>query len=263
MSIYTDREKLEFVASALKIQNERVKLGQVFKQEAEMIVGLAKKVSALTITDLGCWTGLLASEIFALWPELKNYHAVDAVPMFIEFAKKQLEGKPVDFTGVTLVPRLANLPEVASIKVSPFDTLNTASIYTGRVPSKQVLIELPVFSNSYITPFVTDHREFFSDDSYVKIDLDGVDIAVVETILAQDLHPCVIQFEVWKMFYDKGLASLRPELEKYGYVWPDIDYTVYKHFSIALTRGSGWWFVGYTPNEFDPRAFVANYKSDF
>ena len=263
MAEYTEKQKLDFVLSALKIQNERVKLGAIFRKEAELITALAKKTGAIAVSDFGCWTGILAVEIFKAWPELKTYRAVEAVPLFVEFAKDQLKDHPVEFIGATLVPRLLNLPEVTHLSVNPFDTLNTASIFTTK-KMVDMLVKIPVYPNTSITPFVQTHPELFKDDVYVKIDLDGVDIATVETVLSQKQSPAVIQFEVWKYFYDKGLPDLIDSLNADGYRWPsDLDYKKYTHFSIALSRGHGWWFVGYSPNPYDEKALVSDYKVEF
>lgn len=254
------KNQLTLVKQSLKAQHERVKTSGVFKQEAAYISQLAAKTNATKLADFGCWTGLLAAEVFTAWPTIEQYYGVEAVPLFVKFAKRVLAGKPTKFIEATLVPRLLNLPEVTSMKVNPYDTLNTSSILAKK-PTNVELIDIPVAPNTYITPFVQRYPELFDNDVYVKIDLDGADIALVETILAARRTPAVIQFEVWKLFYERGMPEAIRLLEEAGYNWPaTLDPKAYTHFSVALTRGSGWWFVGYSPSPANAAAVLSEYK---
>lgn len=254
-----------FIKNAINIQYERCKLGQIFTPEAQHIAKLAGLAKAKTVTDMGCWVGLLAEEVFKEMPKLQKYYAVDAVPLFIEVAKEKLKGKPVEFIAKTLVPRLGKIQEVPVMNIVPFDTLNTSSIYTGRtIKTDAKFTALPAAENTFITPFVQEHADtLFAPSSYVKIDLDGVDLALVDTILSNDCKPAVIQFECWKFYYKRGLGQLIAKLKAAGYAWPD-DFKPedYNHFSMAVGK-KHWWAVGYLPNEFIPNSFLPKYTASF
>jgi hypothetical protein len=229
----------------LDAQIFRVINNKVFEEEAEHMIALAKLENANAIVDFGCWVGVLANEVLKRWPDT-SYHLVDAVPLYISKAKAMLMRDDIPTTEVTLIPDNYKGDPPTTMLVHPYDTLNSSSIYSKHFLGEQVKaanVTVPVAPVKKVSEFVRSNKDLFETNNYIKIDLDGVDMDLVNAIIDAGYQPSVIHFEVWNAFkpaYDK----LKERLSKLGYVFPDMNLKIYQHFSISVSKHH-WWAVGY------------------
>lgn len=238
----------------------RVINNKVFDSEAEHMVTLAKLENATAIVDFGCWVGVLASEVLKRWPELSSYHLIDAVPYYISKAKDMLMRDDMPSTEITLIPDTYKEAPPTTMLVHPYDTLNSSSIYSKhfldeKIKSANVTVSLAPAKK--VSEFVKSNSNLFSTNNYVKIDLDGVDMNLVNAVIDAGNQPAVIHFEVWNAFkpaYDK----LKDRLTALGYVFPDMNIKIHQHFSVAVSKHH-WWAVGYDNVTLSPQSYY--YKS--
>jgi hypothetical protein len=227
-------------------QIRRVSVNNVFTQEASYIHRVCERKNIRRITDFGSWCGVLAQEVFNTGIVLDNYHLVDAVPYYMDRALHLLDNRPITYETVTLIPPSYKQPLPASMLVHPYDTLNTSSIYSPLFLKdfvKRSAVQIPVARTQSLKEYIENNRDKFTPDTYVKIDLDGVDIEFVAEILRSGLEPGAVQFEVW--------ATARPVCEQImkilanlGYSIPRADLNVHKNYSVAVSKNY-WWAVGY------------------
>ena len=238
----------------------RVINNKVFDTEAEYIVTLAKLEKATAVVDFGSWVGVLASEVLKRWPELSHYQLIDAVPYYITKAKAMLMRDNIPSIEVTLIPDDFKGEHPTTMLISAYDTLNSSSIYSKHFLSANVKtanVTMKLAPVSTVGAFVKENGSLFLENNYVKIDLDGVDIDLVNSIIDAGYTPAVIQFEVWNSFkpvYEK----LKERMTALGYVFPDIVIEKHQHFSVAVSRHN-WWAVGYDNVTISPQSYY--YKS--
>ena len=238
----------------------RVMNNKVFDEEAENIVSIAKLENATEVIDFGCWVGILANEVLKRWPELTTYHMIDAVPYYINKAKELLQRTDLPCTEVTLIPNEFKGVIPTSILVHPYDTLNSSSIYSSYFLDEKIKaanVTMPCAPVKRVTEFVQANPQLFAGNQYVKLDLDGVDMDLVNSFIDQGHRPAVIQFEVWNAF-KPGYDKLKEKLTKLGYMFPDVNIKVHQHFSVAVGKHN-WWAVGYDNVTISPQSYY--YKS--
>lgn len=252
----------EKFADLLNAQIMRLITNKIFVREADYIKKTCEKNNLSRIVDFGCWTGVLASEIFNTDIKIDNYHLIDASPFYINCAKTMLDGKPITSECVTLIPPSFKQPNPTSMLVHPYDTLNSSSIYSRFFLSEEVKnanVTVPISNPTPLNDFLKSNKNLFSDSCYVKIDLDGVDIELVRGIFEHCYLPGAIQFEVWHSF--KGGASKLFEIFKMnGYKVPNVNLNIHQNYSVGLSRDF-WWAVGYDNVSTKPEATY--YDSDY
>jgi hypothetical protein len=224
----------------------RVINNNVFDTEAEYIVTLAKLENATAVIDFGCWVGVLASEVRKRWPELPHYQLIDAVPYYIKKAKTILMQDDIPSIEVTLIPDDFNGEVPTTMLISSYDTLNSSSIYSKdflNASTKTANVTMKLAPVNTVGEFVKDNDSLFSKNNYVKIDLDGVDIDLVNSIINANFSPAVVQFEVWNS-YKPAYEKLKERMSASGYLFPNIAIEKHQHFSVAVGKHH-WWAVGY------------------
>lgn len=224
----------------------RVISNKVFVEEANYIKQTCERNDIKNIVDFGCWTGILASEIFDTGVELNNYHLVDAVSFYMNKALELLADKPVTHELLTLLPPSYKGAPPTSMLVHPYDTLNSSSIYSGyflKEEIKQANVRLPLAKSMTITDYIKNNKDRFGADTYVKVDLDGVDIEMLAEILRAGLTPGAVQFEVWNSFKG-GYTKVSKAFEAMGYKIPTANLHIHQSFSVGISRNY-WWAVGY------------------
>jgi hypothetical protein len=225
----------------------RVQARGVFREEARYIERTCQVENLHRVIDFGSWCGVLAHNVLATGVPLDNYHLVDCAPIYMEIALAHLgeTHTPVTHELVTLVPNsVARRP--VTMLVDSYDTLNTSSIYSEhfvREPVKQANVRVPLANALTLNEYVTGHLTMFNSDTYVKIDLDGVDLDLVDSILDNDCLPGAIHFEVWNPFKPR-YNKLIERLVSLGYQRPEADFLWHKNFSVGVSRNY-WWAVGY------------------
>lgn len=244
-----DNTQLVTLTAAIDAQIVRVMENQVFKEEARYIQRTCEKNNLKRVTDLGAWTGVLAKEVFDTGIELENYHMVDAVAIYLERAQALLQNFPVSEELVTLLPRgyVGRAPK--TMLVNAYDTVNTSSIYSEHFVSNQVKhanYQVDLAESVQVADYVKNNPSRFAPNTYVKIDLDGVDINLVEEILQQGYEPGAIHFEVWHVF-KPGYARVSKQLKALGYKMPTADLDMHKNYSVGVSKNY-FWAVGYDVN---------------
>jgi hypothetical protein len=246
----------------INTQIYRLATNGVYKQEANEIAKTCIANNLAKIVDFGCWAGLLASEVFDTGIQLKNYHLIDAIPMYIGMAKTVLDDRPVSFQEALLVPESFKGSAPRSILIHPYDTLNSTSIYSDKFLSekiKSIGVTVPTAKSTLVDDFVINNPGLFDSDSYVKIDIDGVDLALVTSILKHGHMPGAIQLEVWNTF-KSGYAKIANHLAELGYMCPTINLNVHQNFSVGVSK-TRWWAVGYDPDK-EFKVNMTYYSSD-
>lgn len=236
----------EKFADLLNAQIFRLITNKTFVEEAEYIKKTCEKNNLTNIVDFGCWTGVLASEVFNTGLNISNYHMIDAVPYYVNIAKYMLSDKPITTECVTLIPSNYKSEFPKSILVHPYDTLNSSSIYSQYFLNEQIKkanVTVPVSNCQLVEDFVDNNKQRFSEDSYIKIDLDGVDIELVKQILSKNLKPGAIQFEVWNSFKG-GLTKISQYMSKLGYKVPTVNLHMHQTLAVCCAKNY-WWAVGY------------------
>jgi hypothetical protein len=232
---------------SIQEQIDRVQANNVFLEESRYIKQTCLLLGCDNIIDFGSWCGVLAENILSQDIELQNYHLVDCVPLYMDIALDRLANydQSITYELVTLLPKTTiNLPQ--DILVNREDTLNTSSIYSQYFVKQSVKSDdyrVPIADPVIVDSYIRDNLGRFTDKTYVKIDLDGVDLPLVDSILDNQLTPGAIHFEVWHPFKHRS-TKLFERLGKLGYSIPLADLTWHKNFSVSVGR-SYWWAVGY------------------
>jgi len=237
----------EKLADLVDAQIFRVITNKIFTEEANYIKKTCERNDIKNVIDFGCWTGILASEVFNTGLKLDNYHLVDAVPFYMNKALSLLEGKPVTHELVTLLPPSYKGVPPTSMLIHPYDTLNSSSIYSGyflKDAVKQANVKVPLAPSKAITDYVKEHAgRLGSKDTYVKVDLDGCDIEMIAELIKNDVLPGAIELEVWNTF-KTGYTRASLALADKGYKIPTANLHIHQTFSVCVSRDY-WWAVGY------------------
>ena len=241
-----DNTQLVTLNTAIDAQIVRVTDNQVFREEARYIQRTCEKSNLKRVTDLGAWAGVLAKEVFDTGIKLDNYHLVDAASIYLDRAQALLQNFPTTQELVTLLPQgyVGHPPK--TMLVNAFDTVNTSSIYSEHFVSpavKEINCRVDLADSQMVPDYVKNNPDKFAQDTYVKIDLDGVDINLVEEIIHQGLEPGAIHFEVWHVFKN-GYARVARLLQSKGYKMPTMDLDMHKNYSVGVSKDY-FWAVGY------------------
>lgn len=244
----------EKLADLIDAQVFRLITNKTFAQEAAYIKTTCERNNLDTVVDFGCWTGILASEVFNTGIKLEKYYCVDAVPYYIAQAKIILKNKPVTYETVTLLPPSYKSAPPQSMLVHPYDTLNSSSLYSGyflKEDVKKANVTVPLADSKPLTNYISERNELFRPNCYVKIDLDGIDLELVGAIIRQGLNPGAIHFEVWNSFKG-GYTRAANALANMGYKVPAPNLHIHQSFSVGISRNF-WWAVGYDDINTNPR----------
>jgi hypothetical protein len=237
----------EKLADLVDAQIFRVITNKVFAEEANYIKKTCERNDIKNVIDFGCWTGILASEVFATGLKLDNYHLVDAVPFYMNKAVALNEKNPITHELVTLIPPSFKGTPPTSMLIHPYDTLNSSSIYSGyflKDAVKQANVRVPLAASMNITDYVQKNSKLLaSDNCYVKVDLDGCDIEMISELIKNNVFPGAIEFEVWNTF-KSGYTKASIALAAQGYKIPTPNLHIHQTFSVGISRNY-WWAVGY------------------
>jgi hypothetical protein len=224
----------------------RVISNKVFSEEANYVKETCERNGIKKVLDMGCWTGILAREVFDTGVKLDNYHLIDAVPFYMNKALEILEGEPVTHELITLLPPSYKAVPPTSMLVHPYDTLNSSSIYSGlflKEAVKEANVRLPLAKSQQIPDYIKNNADRFGSDTYVKVDLDGVDIEMIAEIIKAGLKPGAVHFEVWNSFKG-GYTKIAKAFESLGYKIPTANLHIHQTFSVGISKNY-WWAVGY------------------
>ena len=225
----------------------RVISNKVFAKEADYIKLMCERNDIKKIVDFGCWTGILAKEIFDTGIKLDNYHLIDAVPFYMNKALEILADQPeVTHELVTLLPPSFKGTPPTTMLIHPYDTLNSSSIYSNyflKDDVKQANVRLPMAPSQALTDYITKNADQLGSNTYVKVDLDGVDIEMVSEMIKAGVRPGAVQFEVWNTFKG-GYTKIIKIIEELGYKVPAANLHIHQSFSVGISKNY-WWAVGY------------------
>ena len=237
----------EKLADLVDAQIFRVITNKVFTEEANYIKKTCERNNIKNVIDFGCWTGILASEVFNTGLKLDNYHLIDAVPFYMNKALALNKDNPVTHELVTLLPPSYKGATPTSMLIHPYDTLNSSSIYSSyflKDSVKQANVKVPLAASAMITDYVKKNAERLGNkDTYVKVDLDGCDIEMISELIKNNVLPGAIEFEVWNTF-KSGYSKACIALENLGYKIPTPNLHIHQTFSVGVSRAY-WWAVGY------------------
>lgn len=254
--INTGMETLELFKEVLRWQRNRYEEQGDWdtELESELIVDLARKTGADNFVDYGVWAGLLAKQIFKRMPDLKDYYAVDAIPIYLELTKEAIND-PRLVTVEALIYSDYSKPHKDHFYVDLFNSIGSSGIYTNKTlhMTARHLIEVPAAKPTYVKTFLDQHPELLRENCYVKMDIDGSDVPLMHHYLNRSIttgiKPKVLQFELWGFLIPRIWDVLSSHIIKAGYVLPDFNFRddnlVWLTVSISE---KDWWIIYLTKN---------------
>jgi FkbM family methyltransferase len=156
------------------------------ENESEIISQQIRKHKISTYIDIGCWYGFLLKNVM-----LKNMNintiAIDAIPAFTKIAKSNCPSKKASFFTYAIVPSSTYENEDFNLNLS--DSSKSGFESAG--------FRIPGLRRITLSDWIAEECSInVINNSYLKIDLEGLDFNILRSTLSKDVHPIVIHFEV-------------------------------------------------------------------
>lgn len=243
------------------------KLGN-YNREASYIEKLIRLTNATEFVDFGIWAGLLPKQILSKSKSIKKYIGIDAVELYLDVSKKFINDPRYETRSMLIYDNLsANFK--SSFFVDFYNSLDSSSIYTNKTRRLDVpdLIEVPAAKPIHAKHVLTTYPELFSENAYVKMDIDGLDLTMmncyIDHIIANGKKPKVLQFELWGGQPDRW-ETLKRRLNQCGYKTDGIEISTEADCAtIAVSTNFWWcWQCFYKEEELDKRIiYTKNWMS--
>jgi len=190
------------------------------------IVSSYMKGHTNTYIDFGFWIGMLTKYVIESYGNDIKVYAFDAVKEFIEFG---LTTHLKDHNHLITARNAAILPSTMEKNVSTINvkvTETSSSSIFGRGKYKSYPDE-----QLYMVEALDQLTKEVVDNSYLKIDLEGVDIEATKELLAI-YSPMFLEFEVW---YPQELEKVLPVAGNYKTKCPEFNGTN-EYYSVIFVR---------------------------
>lgn len=206
----------------------------VYLNEARMIARTYKAAGCTEIIDLGCSTGVLGLRMIQQ-TNPSRYVAIDANPYCVDHANMLLEQEvpktPKEFHKYTIMP--SYIDPNTKVRGAIQSLIHTSSLFT--VSDQTIEFDTPALHVDNVVNYIRP-------TSFVKIDVEGVDLDIVVSFLNQNLLPPAFQFEVQEsQLNDVSIVNILRELRDRGYKVPSIDDVrgcVFSTINTSKTLGS-------------------------
>lgn len=220
------------VRDAIKRTADRLLAAGIHRGEARLIAKTYRAGGCDELLDLGCSTGVLAYRILEL-VKPKRYVGFDANPFCVEHTLQLLRSSypelPITVTASTIIPD--HLSSKTRVKGKVNDLVNTSSVYTTLPGAVE-------FDSPPMT--VQDIVRDISPSTFLKIDIDGVDVDIISELIRSNRLPRAFQFELQpNQVDDVTLPNILRELAARGYMLPELSFLRSGRFC-EITASAGY-----------------------
>lgn len=188
----------------------------VFDHEVAEIA--ARLAPTGTLVDLGCWTGVLASQVLECVTP-KAYVGIDGGRWYVDLAREILPAW-CQFRSFYLLPDSAvDLNRIDKLYFTLQDPLNTSGFYTRRAIDQDRLAAMPVGKAMRAVDFaawLAQNHDLAS--LYLKIDIEGVDQDVVRSLVRTETLPQVLHFELLEKFMHNWSGTRELLATRYDFI---------------------------------------------
>lgn len=180
------------------------------------------------IIDIGSWTGVDSFRYFANQP-FQKLIMIDAVPLFINFAKTLFESSSVDlskvFVNSTCIVKDGEKENFKDyILADENNSFSLSGIFTSAV-NPQIVdpVVLSVGEVSNVADTLTSLKNLNLEDLFLKCTINGVEMTFVQALIKKPLRPKVLMFDVYTRKPEQKIIfiNLLNELRLAGYKIPD------------------------------------------
>lgn len=180
------------------------------------------------IIDIGSWTGVDSFRYFANQP-FQKLIMIDAVPLFINFAKTLFESSSIDlskvFVNSTCIVKDGEKENFKDyILADENNSFSLSGIFTSAV-NPQIVdpVVLSVGEVSNVSDTLTGLKNLNLEDLFLKCTINGMEITFLRALIKKALRPKVIMFEAYTKTPEQKVVFIKllDELRLSGYKIPD------------------------------------------
>jgi len=221
--------------------------------EATLAAELYLEEGCDSLVDLGCWLGVLGLKLKQLLNP-KRLYLLDALPLYLFIAQmlftEQEALADVTFQEMYVLPDDAHQPRYFTVDFG--NSIRTSTSLKLSYDSTRVLALIPVGETVTTAEAIVKLRELCGAAGYLKIDIDGVDYALVNELLQTDFRPKVLHFEGLKHNpdFEYQLFETLESLRRAGYLVPttELIFEESRDMVCLMTSKNGWRLLSYKKN---------------
>jgi hypothetical protein len=232
-------------------QNNKMSHSPGFDAEAQAAKELYDAENCDVLIDLGSWIGVLSYK-FKKIVNPETLYILDAVPLYLRmtrnlFLREKIEGN-VFLEEMCVVPDPEKFNNRFEINIS--DSIQTSTILPQPDLKNKIIVSIP--TTQAITPFNAGIKlsSLYKNSGYLKLDIDGMDCSLVNTILDLPIQPKVIHFEglIDKDKRREEFKTTLKKLKEHGFSVPN-ESTVFDSgfiMIVLISSKSQWRLLTYT-----------------
>lgn len=250
---YPDPEHCpEWATATLRFQqNNKMLFSPGFDAEAQAAKELYDAENCEVFIDLGSWVGVLSYK-FKKIVNPKTLYILDAVPLYLRmtrnlFLREKIE-ENVFLEEMCIVPNPEKFNNRFNINIS--DSIQTSTILPQPQLKNKIIVSVP--TTEAITPFNAGIKlsSLYKNNGYLKLDIDGMDCALVNAVLSLKMQPKVIHFEglIDKDHRREEFRTTLKKLKENGFSIPDDSIIFDSGFImvVVITSKYNWRLLTYT-----------------
>jgi hypothetical protein len=249
---YPDPEHCpEWATATLRYQQDKkMSFSPGFDAEAQAAKELYDAENCNVFVDLGSWLGVLSYK-FKKTVNPETLYILDAVPLYLRmtrnlFLREKIE-ENVFLEEMCVVQNPEKFNNRFDINIS--DSIQTSTILPQPHLKNKIIVSVPTTKS--ITPFNAGIKlaSLYKNNGYLKLDIDGMDCALVNAILTLKTQPKVIHFEglIDKDFRREEFRTTLKKLKEHGFSVPD-ESTVFNSgfiMVVLISSKSAWRLLTY------------------
>lgn len=211
-----------------KLQHEQLaRLNTEFEYAEADVLKFYTEENCQNIVDIGCWTGVDSFRYFAN-QTFQKLIMVDAVPLYINFAKTLFESSSVDlgkiFVNSTCIVKDGEKENFKDyILADENNSFSLSGIFTSAVNPRivdPVVLSVGQVSNVFET--LNGLKELNLEDLFLKCTINGMEMTFIQALIKKPLRPKVLMFDVYTRKSEQKIVfiNLLDELRLAGYKIP-------------------------------------------
>lgn len=231
----------DFAADAQRVlSNERILARS--RMEGELIASLINEHRLGAYLDLGCWYGLLAREVLARCSPGYILLADAGVP-FLEIARSTIAPHRAHYLHTAVVSASADIKDGrARLDVNTADTSSSA---VRPCDAEGVTLDAPART---IVQLLGELPAQVVRDAYLKLDLEGLDEAVMRDLAASPFRPAFLHFEYLPREWSSPPPGCFEFIRAAGYQLPAMPPSgSHMYYSVICGKSAGA-LVGFRPD---------------